>query len=59
MYNIRTHRILFELCLSEKKKEERKKKEEGKKMNKIDFLRLVFSALLKVSETYRVDLAIE
>ena len=50
MYNIRIHHIVFELWVTE---------EERKKMNKIDFLRLVFSALLKVSETYRVDLAIE
>ena len=41
----------------ERKKEEKKKKR--KKMNKIDISRLVFSALLKVSGTCRVDLAIE
>ena len=60
MYNIRTRRIVFELCLSEKKKERRrKKKEEERRRTKLTFSRLVFSGLLKVSRTYRVDLAIE
>ena len=50
MYNIRTRHIVFELCLSEKKKEERKKKEkkkERKKMNKIDFFAFGFRGLVK------------
>ena len=50
MYNIRTRRIVFRAMLVRK---------EERKMNKIDFSPLVFSALLKVSGTYRVDLAIE
>ena len=45
------HTIVFELSLSEK--------ERKKKMNKIKFLLVVFSPLIKVSETYTVDLAIE
>ena len=58
MYNIRTRRIVFELCLSEKKKERTKKNNKEDEQNWL-FPRLVFSALLKVSGTYRVDLAIE
>ena len=42
MYNIRTHLIVFELCLSEKKK-----KKERKKMNKIDFFAFGFLDLVK------------
>ena len=45
MYNIRTRRIVFELCLSEKKKQ--RKKEERKKMNKIDFFAFGFLGLVK------------
>ena len=41
MYNIRTRRIVFELCLSEKKEEERKK------MNKIDFFVFGFLGFIK------------
>ena len=38
MYRFRTRRIVFELCLSEKKKE---------KMNKIDFFAFRFLDLVK------------
>ena len=45
--------IVFELRISEKKKEERSK------MKKLKLSYLVFSTLRKVGRTYRVDLAIE
>ena len=51
MCDICMHTIVFKLSLSEK--------ERKKKMNKIRFLLMVFSTLIKVSETYTVDLAIE
>ena len=40
-------------------RKEKRKKKERKKMNNLTFSRLVFLALLKVSVTFRVDLAIE
>ena len=46
MYNILTRGIVFELCLSEKKKE-RKKEERRKKVNKIDFFAFGFLGLVK------------
>ena len=45
MYNIRTRRIVFELCLSVKKKEEEERR--TKKMNKIDFFAFGFLGLVK------------
>ena len=41
MYNIPSRSIVFELCLSEKKKERRKK------MNKVDFFAFGFLGLVK------------
>ena len=56
MFSIFTNRIGFELCLTEKKKKE----EERKKINKSEIFMFGFlSSLLKVSEVFRVDLAIE
>ena len=46
--------MVFELCVTEKKKEEK----ETKKLNKIIIFMLVFLTLLKVRGTYRVGLAI-
>ena len=50
MLKIRKDRILFELCLWEKKEERRKKKEEErrrKKMNKIEIFKFGFFKLVK------------
>ena len=47
MYNIRIHHIVFELCLSEKKR-----KKERNNTNKLKFSCLVFSTLRNVSGTY-------
>ena len=54
MYSIHIHRIVFELCVTEERKNE-----DERNWTKWTFSRLVFSALLNVSGTYRVDLAIE
>ena len=43
MFNIFTHRIVFELCLM--KKEEEEEEERRKKMNKIEFFKFGFSRL--------------
>ena len=53
MLKIRKDRILFELCLWEKKEERRKK------MNKIEIFKFGFSNLLKVNGTFGVDIALE
>ena len=42
----------------EEEEEEEERNKETKKMNKINILCLVFSTLLKVNGTYRVDFAI-
>ena len=49
MFNIRIHRILFELCLAREKQRRRKR------WTKLKFLCLVFLTLLNVSGTNRVD----
>ena len=49
-YIIRMHSIVFLLCLMKQKE---------RRWTKLKFSCLVFSALLKVSGTYRVDLALE
>ena len=66
MHNIHTHCVVFELCIIEKKEERRKqgKKVRSKQRKKGKERRrtnsklscLVFSNLLKVSGTYRVNL---
>ena len=53
MFNIRQDCVLFKLCLAKKKQEEEKRDEKSK------FSSLVVSTLLKVSGTFRVDLALE
>ena len=63
MCNICIHRIVFELCVTEEEEQEqeqeKEQEQEERRRTKLTFSRLVFSALLKVSGTYRVDLAIE
>ena len=47
-----THAVLFELCVTNKKKER-------KKMNNLKFSCSVFSNMIKFSGTNRVDVALE
>ena len=52
MHHIHTHRIAFELCVTEKK-------ERRKKMNKIEMFMFGFLNLIKFRGTSRVDIALE
>ena len=59
MFNICIHNIVFEICLMKQKERKKEKRKERKKMDKIEIFMFGFSTLLKVSGTYRIDLALE
>ena len=59
MWNIHIHTIVFNLSLSVKEEGKYEGKKERKKMNKIEICTHGFLNLIKVSETYTVDSAME
>ena len=57
MFNICIQSILYELCLAKKKDGERRRKKEDKQNQ--NFQVWLSQPFLKVSETFRVDLALK